>query len=178
MLSNKQTVHNGGISKNWYNFSIHLKFCDLEDHTAIMDQFVTFRKRVHKIQITSLVYHVPSSFCTPQANASYFNIHIVFEFLGKTPQTGLNRDLSLRMGALQFVLLPISLWASRSIFTFPRLTVWSSPSTHYDKFHSLFEQEIWPKLILYKVPIQCTNIKFTSTAYNTCEMVKIAWSFF
>ena len=29
-----------------------------------------------------------------------------------------------------------------------------------------------PKLIVYKVAMRCTNIKFTSTAYNTSEKVK------
>ena len=42
------------------------------------------------------------------------------------------------------------------------------------KFHLLFEQEnqIWPKLVVSKVATQCTDIKFTSTTCNICEMTK------
>ena len=28
-----------------------------------------------------------------------------------------------------------------------------------------------PKLVVHKVAMQCTNIKFTSAAYHACEMV-------
>ena len=39
----------------------------------------------------------------------------------------------------------------------------------------VFEQEIetWSKLVVSKVASQCTNMKFTSTTCNTCEMGKI-----
>ena len=30
------------------------------------------------------------------------------------------------------------------------------------------------KLEAYKVAMQCANIKFTSTAFNNCEMVRIS----
>ena len=38
----------------------------------------------------------------------------------------------------------------------------------------LFELEIqiWPKLIVYKIAMQCANVKFTSAAYDTCGVVK------
>ena len=34
------------------------------------------------------------------------------------------------------------------------------------------EIQVLPKLIVYKVVIQCADIKFISTAYNTCKMVR------
>ena len=32
--------------------------------------------------------------------------------------------------------------------------------------------QIWPKLVVYKVGMQCTNVKFTFTAHNICEMIQ------
>ena len=56
------------------------------------------------------------------------------------------------------------------------LSKYLAVTTIFDKFHLLFEQEIiiCPNLIVYKAAMQRINMKFTSKAYNTYDMIKNA----